>query len=95
MNGWCATPRVVHQSCENPMIKRVMLVLFLLLILIFLINSCEDQIINITIVIPNEFVPYYDWLLDFPGWPPIPEDSSPSKIRMEYGKSFFDLVKKN
>ena len=59
------------------------LILFLLLVLLigFVSLPFDDQMIVITIVIPRNLIPYYDWLLNFPGWkapqqpeplPPIP-----------------------
>jgi len=51
------------------------------------IIACDDLTINITIVVPKEITPYYDWLLDYPGWqispqePPSPTDPGPSNFQ--------------
>jgi hypothetical protein len=45
------------------------LLVFLLLVLLIIFMSLpfDDQMIVITIVVPRNLIPYYDWLLNFPG----------------------------
>ena len=74
-------------SIQKSAMKRAFLLLLLLFFIIFLITPCEDQIVSITIIIPQKFVPYYDWLIDFPGWQPVPEEPIPTEIRVEYGEN--------
>ena len=46
------------------------LLVFLLLVLLIIFVSLpfDDQMVVITIVIPRNLIPYYEWLLNFPGW---------------------------
>jgi hypothetical protein len=46
----------------------MLLSLILLVFSLFLVAPYENPKINIIIVLPSKYVPYYDWLLDFPGW---------------------------
>ncbi len=53
------------------------LCLFLLICLLFLItlaSSCSSHMIIITIVIPSQLTPYYQWLEDFPAWRSEPQN---------------------
>ena len=79
------TPHLAYPSLVKPAMKKALLALFILLIIIFLIIPYEDQILHITIIIPEKFTPYYNWLIDFPGWQPVPEETIPIEIRIEYG----------
>ncbi len=67
--------------------KKRTLLMFLLIFLILLTTTCDGPIISITVVIPKKFVPYFDWLIDFPGLHPTPEKSIPTEIRTEYSES--------
>ena len=60
--------------------KRMLLILSILFFVILLIIAYSDQVIRITIVLPNELVPYYEWLIDFPGWRPAPPEPAPKGI---------------
>jgi hypothetical protein len=54
-----------------------MFVFFLLVLLIIsLMAPFDDQMIVITIVIPRNLIPYYDWLMEFPGWK-VPQRPEP------------------
>ena len=68
----------------------------LLFVIIFLITPFEDQIISITIVIPRNFAPYYDWLMNFPGWkvsPQIPAPHPTPMLHSHYSVTpFHDLI---
>ena len=46
----------------------------------------DKQTISVTIIIPKELVPYYHWLMDFPGWrePRQSEPPHPIPIRKGY-----------
>jgi hypothetical protein len=64
--------------------KRSLLILSILFFVILLIIAFSDQVIRITIVLPKDFVPYYEWLIDFPGWQPALPEPAPKGIRMDY-----------
>ena len=51
--------------------------LLLLFISIALAASSCDQIVKVEIVIPGKLIPYYDWLLCFPGFKTLPEAPQP------------------
>ena len=53
-----------------------LILLILVLVLLLLIAENERTTIQVFIVIPPELVPYYEWLLSFPGW--IPTQDEPS-----------------
>ena len=65
----------------------VLLLIIILLSIILPIWSSNDPILSITIIVPKKFMPYFDWLLDFPSWytkpkdTPIPTDPAPSKYQ--------------
>jgi hypothetical protein len=55
------------------------LILLLLLIMVALTASGCNKVVQITIVIPPTLVPYYQWLVEFPGWQsPILVPSTPT-----------------
>jgi hypothetical protein len=80
----CATISVAHLTQGNLAMKRPLVLLFLLFLIFLFEIPCQDKIIRITIVIPQEYMPYYDRVIDFPGWQPVPEESVPIKTRTEY-----------
>jgi hypothetical protein len=54
------------------------LILFLALFLLTVLSiACEGPIISVKIIIPMKLIPYYDWLLEFPGWHFDPQESPP------------------
>jgi len=61
------------------------IILLLLLIGIILMTSSCDQIIMVEIVIPRQLIPYYEWLLCFPGLQPFPKDLEPKNIHIGMG----------
>jgi len=48
--------------------------LLCLLFLLTLASSCSSHVITITIVIPLQLTPFYQWLEDFPVWRPEPQN---------------------
>jgi hypothetical protein len=52
------------------MMKQLIL-LILVLVSLVLVAQNEQTTIQVIIVVPPELVPYYDWLLNFPGWQQI------------------------
>jgi len=73
---------------NSPTGKTMMrLLLFILLISIALFTSSCNQILKVDIVIPRELIPYYEWLLSFPGLHPPSEAPHPIEIliSMSYG----------
>jgi len=104
----CATHDVAHPPAGYLAMKRALLILillfFILLVLIaFLLTPFDDQIMVITIIIPRNFIPYYDWLLDFPGWripqhpeplPPIPTYYGYQSVtQLHYSMTYLKLVR--
>ena len=81
--GW-VTLCVTHPIIRFRTMKRTLtyhLLVFLLLVLLIGFVSLpfdqfDDQMIVITIVIPRNLIPYYDWLMDFPGWK-VPQQPEP------------------
>ena len=67
MDDGCSMPGEEHPSQDNSAMKRLLLLLFILLFVILLTSACNELIISVTIIMPKKFVPYYDWLMDFPG----------------------------
>ena len=61
------------------------LILILLAFGLLMLASNESQIIQVVIVVPPELVPYYEWLLSFPGWMQ-PDEKPPSNqpVRNSY-----------
>jgi len=55
--------------------KRILLLL--LLVSIILTSSSCNQILKVEIMIPLKLIPYYDWLLCFPGFQSTPEVPHP------------------
>ncbi len=57
---------------------------FLLIILLLSILTTgiylSDKVIVVQLVIPSKLLPYYDWLVSFPGLQPLPEVPEPEKI---------------
>jgi hypothetical protein len=53
--------------------KRTRVPLIILLFALLLTTACSEPTITITIIIPKELVPYFDWAKDFPGWQ-IPQE---------------------
>ena len=53
------------------MIKHFLLLILILALLLLAIE--ENQIVQVTIVLPPDLLPYYDWLQHFPGWQPPQE----------------------
>lgn len=69
--GW-VTHNVTHPNIRFRSMRRTLthpLLVFLLLVLLIIFVSLpfDDQMIVITIVVPRNLIPYYDWLLNFPG----------------------------
>lgn len=54
-----------------------LILLIMVLMLLLLAAAHESTTIQVVIVIPSELVPYYEWLVSFPGWHP-PQDESPN-----------------
>jgi len=54
--------------------------LFVLLVSIALFTSSCNHILKIEITIPLQLVPYYEWLLSFPGLGTQPEVHPPIEI---------------
>ena len=80
---------VAHPFYGYLVMKRVylynlLLVLILLFVIILLLSIQEQATISITIVIPSKLIPYYDWLMDFPGW------RNPGQIPPPYVKPVLD-----
>jgi len=58
---------------------------FLIPILVCMLFTADcNRIVQINIVLPALFIPYYEWLVDFPGWQKTPEKSVPIEIWTEY-----------
>jgi len=57
--------------------KHLILLLLVLALLLMAIENAQTTI-QVVIVIPSDLVPYYEWLLSFPGWQP-PQDEPPDK----------------
>ncbi len=57
-----------------------LVLLILVLAVLLLVADNQRTTIQMMIVIPPELVPYYDWLLSFPGWPSDYEISNPDLI---------------
>jgi len=56
------------------MIMRKKYILLIILVISILIGiSLMDSVIVVQLVIPNELLPYYEWLISFPGIKPLPE----------------------
>ena len=61
----------------------ILLVVLLALLLMFVEN--EHTTIQVVIIIPIELVPYYEWLLSYPGWQtPQDEPSREQPINIGY-----------
>jgi len=56
------------------MIKQLFLLIIVLALL--LLSVGEDQIIQVIVILPPALVPYYEWLLDFPGGQPLQNEPS-------------------
>ena len=57
------------------------LLLILLIVFTILIGAyLPDKVIVIQLVIPEELLPYYDWLISFPGINTLPATPTPDKI---------------
>jgi hypothetical protein len=63
------------------------LLLHLLLVIMLLAGVSGDQIVKVEIVIPPQFVPYYNWLLSFPGLPSLPKAPQRIAIPIEIGRN--------
>jgi hypothetical protein len=57
-------------------------VIILLLLIMVAITGC-DRILQIKITIPPTLVPYYDWLIKFPGLNKIPGETPPERNWIE------------
>jgi len=58
------------------MMKQLIL-LIIVLALLLLVADNERTTVQVTIVVPPELVPYFEWLVRFPGWHP-PKDEPPN-----------------
>ena len=58
--------------------KRIVLLL-LLIAIVLVITSC-NQVVKVEIMIPPKLIPYYEWLLSFPGIQTTPDDPQPLEI---------------
>jgi hypothetical protein len=56
----------------------LLIVLLLSLVITGIIFS--NKVILIQIIIPRELVPYYEWLVSFPGLEPIPALPAPENV---------------
>jgi len=54
------------------MIKHFLLLIWILALL--LLATDETQIVQVTIILPPDLLPYYEWLRQFPGWQPPQEN---------------------
>ena len=68
-------------SCIHRIVMKHTLLLLLLISILLVTSSC-DQIIKVEIAIPQQLVPYYEWLLYFPGLQTPPEDPHPTETRI-------------
>ena len=65
------------------MIMKKYLLIFLLMVLVITLMLrviLSDKIIYVQLVIPPELLPYYEWLISFPGIKTLPAAPSPNKI---------------
>jgi len=60
-------------------VKQLVLLILVLAVLLLVADN-QRTTIQVMIVIPPELVPYYDWLLSFPGWPAVDEISNPDLV---------------
>jgi hypothetical protein len=65
-----------------------MKIILLLIVLIALMMSSTDcnWIIQVTIVMPTQILPYYEWLINFPGL--LPGDDKPSLEELQINIGF-------
>jgi hypothetical protein len=57
--------------------------LVVLIVVTILIGTCiADRVIVIKLVIPKDLLPYYDWLISFPGIKNHPATPAPDKTPM-------------
>jgi hypothetical protein len=56
------------------MIKQLILLLMMLALL--LLPAGENQIVQVMVILPLELVPYYEWVLNFPGWQQLQNEPS-------------------
>lgn len=66
--------------------KRMLLIL--LLFTLALVTSC-DRVLRVDIVLPVELLPYFEWLLKFPGWNRAPLAPTPTGIWTEFSENMF------
>jgi hypothetical protein len=69
-------PIIRFRTMRRTLIYHLLVFLLLVLLIVFVSLPFDDQMIVITIVIPRNLIPYYDWLLNFPGWK-VPHQSEP------------------
>ena len=75
---------MIYLSLPN-LWKMKRILLLLLLVSIILITSSCNQILKVEIMIPSKLIPYYDWLLYFPGLHPTPEAPHPIETLIGIG----------
>ncbi len=58
--------------------------MIVLLLLILVATTGCDRVLQVKIVIPPVLVPYYDWLIKYPGPNEHPEESPPERNWLEH-----------
>ena len=92
----CITPELESALAGKFTMKQRLLLLIVLLFIGFIFSTWDGPSISITIVIPLEFVLYYDWIMDFPvsreDQQVKPQPDSPNNKKYQPVQSVHDFI---
>ena len=72
-----------------PLMGALMRIVILILLLVsLLLTMNDDWTLQIHLVIPRIFIPYYDWLINFPGYQDVPETPETPENLTDFGFFF-------